>query len=69
MTRRKRDAARQSLAKAVRPKTNAEGTVGRRSLLKGAAAFAGGAAAGLVGAPLLGTHLRRPPPLHSGAFG
>ncbi len=54
MTKRKRDAARQSLAKAVRPKTNAEGTVGRRSFLKGAAFVFGSAAAGTATSSFLG---------------
>ncbi len=54
MTKRKRDAARQSSAKTERPKTTVEGTVGRRSFLKGAALFAGGTAAGTVASPFLG---------------
>ncbi len=53
MTRRKSDAARQSSAKADRPKTNVEDTVGRRSFLKAAALFAGGTAAGTVASPFL----------------
>ncbi len=54
MTERKRDAARQSSTKAEGSKTNAGGTVGRHSFLKGAAFFAGGTVAGAVASPLLG---------------
>ena len=54
MTQRKRIAVHQSSAKTERAKTNAEGTVGRRSFLKGAALFAGGTAAGTVASPFLG---------------
>jgi len=54
LTEGKQDAARQSSAKAERPKTNAEGTVGRRSFLKGAALLAGGTAAGTLASPFLG---------------
>jgi len=55
MTERKRDAARQSPTKAEESKTNAGGTVGRRSFLKGVELFAGGTAAGAVASPLLGS--------------
>jgi hypothetical protein len=55
MTERKRDAARQSPTKPEESKTNAGGTVGRRSFLKGAELFAGGTAAGAVASPLLGS--------------
>ncbi len=54
MTKLNRGAARQSSAKAERPKTKAEGTVGRRSFLKAAALFAGGTAAGTAASPFLG---------------
>ncbi len=53
MTKRNRDAARHSSARAEQSKTNAEGTVGRRSFLKTAALFAGGTAAGTVASPFL----------------
>ena len=55
MTERKRDAARQSSTKAEGLKTNAGGTVGRHSFLKGTAFFAGGTVAGAVASPLLGS--------------
>ena len=55
MTERKRDAARQSPTKPEESKTNAGGTVGRRSFLKGVELFAGGTAAGAVASPLLGS--------------